>query len=323
MNKKIIRKLSIIFAIILAVCFIFITNISNADTGPKPSITIKLKNMNSSNYYLDLLTNESLNSKDFYNDYDKGSTEEKDLKEEPIYKYKEDGWIATAMRDNLLWGSIVGNEEYTHTFNYFGTPDVFKVIIQMPDGSIKVSDVINRMDFNARYTIDVTNMKIINNVSYIERAFDVLSSVLPYIIIVVVTVIVELKISSSFLKHKEGNLKENKKIIITTNILTNLAFQLIMVSLPDLLEDIRLIDSFAYFDYYIITFIVLEIIIFYGEYYTYKNRLKIENSEAILKYTLFANIITAALTFFPVDTFLGSFIEALYMVIKEIIIELF
>lgn len=72
MNKKLIRKLSIIFTIILVSCFIFITNISNADTGPKPSITITLKNMNSSKYYLDLLTKDSSSPEVFYKEYDDG-----------------------------------------------------------------------------------------------------------------------------------------------------------------------------------------------------------------------------------------------------------
>lgn len=323
MNKKLIRKLSIIFTIILVSCFIFITNISNADTGPKPSITITLKNMNSSKYYLDLLTKDSSSPEVFYKEYDDGSTEDKNLRKEPIYKYREDEWMATAMRDSLLWGSIIGNTEYTHTFNYFGTPDEFKVIVQMPDGTIKVSDTIKRTDFNARYTIDVSDMKIINNISFIERLFDAVGKMLPYIIIVVITVVVELAISSGFLKHKEENIKQNRKIIITTNILTNLAFQLITVSLPDLLDDIDFISGFSYFNYYILTFIILEIIIFFGEYNTYKNHLKVENSETILKYTVFANIITAALTFFPVDLFLGMFIEALYMFIKDIFINLF
>ena len=323
MNKKVnvFFKFSLIFTIFVVINLLFCFNISNADTGPKPSITITLKNMNSSNYYIDFLTNDASNPDNFYKDFDDGSTNMKDLRNEPIYLYREDNWIATAMRDSLLWGCVCGNDEYIHTFNYFGTPDVFKIIIQMPDKTLKVSDVIERKDFNARYTIDVNTMEIDNDITIVERFLDLFIKVLPYIIIVVITVVAEMIVASIIFSYKDFDIKENKNIIIKTNILTNIAFQLIMVSLPDMLGDLNLFYGINYFDYYMAVFIIMEIVIFFGEYFTYKNHLKLENKKVVLKYTLIANIITAMLTFFPVDMFIGLIVENSYALAKMLLFK--
>ena len=127
---------------------LFIPLIVMADIGPKPSITINLKGINSTDYYIDLLT--KMDDSD-YDKYEYGS-EEFDYRKEPIYLYKDNGWYATTLRNRFLFGKVEGNSEHVHRFTYFGTPDVFKVIVQMPDGSIRVSDTLTRTELNYEIT---------------------------------------------------------------------------------------------------------------------------------------------------------------------------
>lgn len=317
MKRKIVKKVVVIFLILISISFIVINNYSNADSGIKPSITIFLKNMDSSDYYIDLLTlgpqeyYDEKRKKNFYEEYAENSTDGIDFKNEPIYLYNEDGWMATALRDSLLFGSVVGNDEGIHTFSYFGTPDTFKIIIQMSDGTIKVSDMIERIDYNARYTIDVNTMEICNNITVFERILDKIFNVLPYIVTFTLTIVVELVLFYGLLKCEIKDKKKNSKIIILTNLLTNLVLQFIIVLFPDIL-DIG--------DRPFTIFIILECIIALIEYYTYKKKLKIKDNKGILKYTLVANLVTAVLTFFPTLYIVYTFITGMYWVLKNIII---
>ena len=105
MKIKILRIISIM---ILFIVLFGLFHIVNADMGSKPSITIKIKNLNDSNYIIDLLTvfkkakgnsmteqiesigNNGYEIIEFSNDYDESSTDNKNLKNEPIYLY----WIS-------------------------------------------------------------------------------------------------------------------------------------------------------------------------------------------------------------------------------------
>ena len=82
--KKLVKIVSVIFIIVLLVNF---SNIVYADTGPKPSITIHLKNMDNSNYYVDLLV-DSKGDGDFINNFTSANNDvNKTYKKEPIYNY--------------------------------------------------------------------------------------------------------------------------------------------------------------------------------------------------------------------------------------------
>ena len=135
MRKKIIAFL---------LTLIFIPQVVMADTGPKPSITVTLKNIEGSDYLIDLMSDfknrpdDIEEIVDYYNIY----------KDRQIYTYHEDTWYATAIRDRLLFGSIEGNSDHIHEFTYFGVPNEFKVIIELPDGTIKTTEKIKKTSFD-------------------------------------------------------------------------------------------------------------------------------------------------------------------------------
>ena len=231
-----------------------------ADTGPKPSITVKLKNMNSTNYKIDLLSDFS-DKKDYIDDIvDQYSK----YKNEPIYKFHEGDWYATALRNFLLHGSIEGNANKSHTFTYFGVPNEFKVIIQMPDGSIKVSELLQKKAFDYNVVLDINDMKLVSENKDIN--------IFNYIKILLITVIMELLIALLFKTKKYY-------IIIFTNIITNTLLQFVMYKNSSML-----------------LFIAFEFIIFISEYFIYLRYIEFDKNK-LLTYTLLANIITMLITF--------------------------
>ena len=233
-----------------------------ADTGPKPSINITLKNMNTTNYKIDLLSDFSDNKDDideiveYYSQY----------KDEPIYKYHEGTMYATTLRNFLLHGSIEGNKDKSHTFTYFGVPNEFKVIIQMPDGSIRVSELLKKKAFDYDVVIDVNDMKVVSENKDINKI------IFNFIIVLLITVIIEFVIALFFKTKKYY-------IIIATNIITNTLLQCAMFKSEGLT-----------------VFLVLEAIIIVSEYFIYLRYIDI-NKKKLLIYTLVANLITMLITF--------------------------
>lgn len=133
-------KKLVLFVFLLSVVLCFNSVFIYADTGPKPTLDIELKNIKTDVYFLDLLSKEVK-----YNDFNEAGKYPESYKEMPIYKYNEDGWMATHIRRYLLWltqdyrTETNGKTTMIHGFRYFGIPDEFKVIVQYETGELFVS----------------------------------------------------------------------------------------------------------------------------------------------------------------------------------------
>lgn len=273
--KKTFQKIFILMFLIL----ILFSNLAvSADTGPKPSITITLKNMKGSNYFLDLLTdsNEKYDPEEFilsYNPMHNGEGENDepsnvDYSKQPIYLYNEAGWVATALRENLLWGSVEGNLKHLHKFTYFGVPDEFKVIIQYPDGTLKVSELIIRDEMDFEIELDVDTMEIVNTGNKVLKIKNIAFCV-------IITIIIELLIALIF--------KIKYVLDITfANLLTNIFLQI-------------LLNFFV--SQYMLAFLIGEIFVVIIEFLIYKKVFKEISTKKVILYTICANLITALLTF--------------------------
>lgn len=280
------KNYKIFIACIFMLVMTFLTGLKytvNADTGPTPSITINLENMNTKNYVIDLLvydeTGEKYNSPLEYN----GSEEQyssitgyNDLKTitvrqlETLHKINYDGWISEGTRWNkyLLFAECSGDIKHEHRFSYFGTPVIYKVVIIFNDGETRITDVIHREAFQSEITIDVNTMEVITEGNILLKLKSIL---IPLIVTLIVEIIIAL-----VMKLK------NIKVIIFTNTITNIILQLILMYTP--LS-------------YILTFAILEILIFITEYLIYIKHFKDISKLKIINYTLLANLVTAMLTF--------------------------
>ena len=280
--KKLKNKIIIIFILTLGIIGSGIINV-NADMGEKPSITIKLKNMPTDDYLIDLLVYDE-NGKNYdsplnYNgNGEQYSDSNNDLKTitvkqlETLHKINYDNWISESTRWNayLLFADCSGNSKNEHYFSYFGTPDRYKILIINNDtGEIKVSDEINRKDLTSNITIDYKNMNIMSKGSI---------NIVKIIVALMITIVVEVIIALIM------RLKNNIKLIVMTNLITNLVLQALLILMP--------IGS------YMIRFIILEIVVIISEYLIYRKYIKEQSTSKIISYALVANVVTALLTFF-------------------------
>ncbi|MBQ9833990.1 MAG: hypothetical protein IJO33_02225 [Bacilli bacterium] len=263
MNKKLIVFILISIFVFPMVVF--------ADEGPKPSIDIKIKNLNTTNYLVDLFVyDEDGTAYASEMNYNGEGLSKKQINK--LYELNFDGWISEATRWNhyLLFAQCAGNSKYENSFSYFGTPKKYKIVIINNDtGDIKISNEIIRNDFNSYVIIDYDTMNVVNeNNNYLK-------TIMNLIIALILTVGFELLIAY-ILKIK------NYKIITVTNVITNLVLQILLV---------------IFTNNYLLSFIVGELIIILTELIVYLCNLKNITKFKIILYTLTANAITIVITF--------------------------
>ena len=181
-------------------------------------------------------------------------------------------WKSACTRDSLLFGKCIGNAKYEHFFNY-AIPYKYKlVIINNDTGETKVSNVVNRKYFTSYVTIDYNTMKVRQHGSIIN----IFDSIINILMVLFTTILVEI-IVAFIMKMK------NTKIILATNLVSNIILQLILILVPVVP--------------YLLKFIFMEILVVLFEFLIYKKYMKNQPHNKILLYTLIANILTALLTF--------------------------
>jgi hypothetical protein len=143
---------------------------AKADTGPKPSITVKAQNLPKGEVYMDLLVyRPDYDRDDALSDlwYDRWLTYPSHPKG---YSFNEE--MLSALRDFDVGGwhsALAGNAQpvlfgdvYCYVdsgyaeieYSYFGTPDVFKIIVVTESGEVRVSNTVTRKAFQAVISFD-------------------------------------------------------------------------------------------------------------------------------------------------------------------------
>lgn len=151
--KAFVLATMVVFALVAAAVCV------SADTGPKPSITIKTNGTVGEKYYLDLLI-----------ECDNGYPNQKDAEiaelDAEMFKtlseYTDDGWYPAIAHGTPapLFGTVVPEDDGTSRFSYFGTPNRFKVIIVTESGTVKVSDVVEKTVYQQVFSLDFADMTV-------------------------------------------------------------------------------------------------------------------------------------------------------------------
>lgn len=156
---KTLRLLTLVFFFCLCFAFVFPVH---ADMGPKPSITIIVKNPPAESYYLDLLIPK-------HGTYDNLGESRANLDQTMLELLKSEeisGWFP-ALTDGTqmpLWAKLTGTQSgdtMVHAFNYVGVPTVFRIIIVTKSGEVKVSETIHTYLFQNTITYDLQSAKLI------------------------------------------------------------------------------------------------------------------------------------------------------------------
>lgn len=281
------KKWWLIFIIGLIVTSIF-TPIASADIGPKPSLDIIVLGMDTDEYWLDLLVTDDAN-------YSRLKiTEEERAIVSKLAEYRDEDGFHPALLGGTktpLNGKLKGEKQpdgsYLHNFSYVGVPELFKIAILKKDGTLIISDIINRKQFQSIMEYDLQNLKVTEEILILE---DKVSEKIPWKTIsigfsirLIFTLLIEILIALTF----GFRLKNSLKIFLITNMATQIILNVIV-----LFTNITsgLLAGFFTFIFVEIFVIIIEAIIY--------SQLLVEKSKALrIGYAIFANIVSIIVGF--------------------------
>ena len=263
--KRIMLFIMLIISIIVIPTNVF------ADEGPKPSIDVTVKNLKTSNYILDLFVYDKEKAEKDEGPAVWGSIGLTDDEINQLYKLNYEGWISASTRaGKIIFSDCKGNDEYHNQFGYFGTPEVYKIVIINKDtGEVKISKKIVRKEFNSEVTVDYNNMKVV------ETNINIVKTLIITAISLILTIAIELGIALLF-KTK------NYVTIAITNLISNVLLQALLL---------------IFVSNYTLVFIIGEILVIGAELLIYLLRLKNISKAKTTIYTLVANLATILVTF--------------------------
>lgn len=181
--------------------------------APIPQLKIKVKNAPNELYYLDLLKNSPSGRSNIKHleDYNRDMI---DL----LFSFEDDGWYpAFAGGTNApLWGDLIGVKEsdrVTHTFEYFGLPLIYRIIIVTESGDVQVSSDMTRetMSMQSSVTYDYKTGSFITTPPWFLF-------LVRFVIICMPGILIEL----IMLKLFKFRLRHNWKPVLLMNLLTQL-----------------------------------------------------------------------------------------------------
>ena len=170
-NKK--KPLSRALLLILTVAVVFSLSYVPvfADVGPKPSITITIKNPPAETYYVALIYKHEPSH--WFDGQDELNNEEQEIREY-FENYYVDGYslFESPVGYNIKRSNSEGKYEF-----YYMVPDTFKVLIVTSDGKEYVSNEITTIAFDAECVYDVSagvlreNVITVRNVAKVSIRF--------------------------------------------------------------------------------------------------------------------------------------------------------
>ena len=183
------RKRTSVFCV-LALLAVLLPVSARADMGPKPSVTIHVKNPPSGSYYLDLLVPGEASDKLFDNQ-DWNHLSEKQMDAGIITNLRTaardaggEGTWHLAMLDGTrapMYGEIQSTDD-TFRYDYHGVPDEFRIVIATKDGA-RLSFVQQRYRLWQEFTYDYAANMVLTGNSWSDYAKQFLSSLLPTLLI--------------------------------------------------------------------------------------------------------------------------------------------
>lgn len=153
------RSLRALFLTCLTAALLTVTAL--ADSGPKPQLTVKVKNAPEGLYYMDLLA-EGPSYDERYRTEEDFAALDQDLLQAMRAAVPE-GWHACILDGDLIFGQLAGTpgDGFTlHTFSYYGVPGTYRILIAAQSGEVWVSDACTREVLQSSVTLDWADKSI-------------------------------------------------------------------------------------------------------------------------------------------------------------------
>lgn len=185
-----------------------------ADIGPKDQLTVYVENPPNELYYLDLLTQKTAPYNNFSDTGERETLNPTMLAS--LYNYADKGWkpALTEGTGAPIFATLIGvpdGNRIIHEFGYFGVPDTYRIIIVTKSGKVTVSDTFTRKALQSNITFDYDSGKaVVPNIGF------------TYLLQYVSTCIPTLLIEGIVLLLFRFKLKENYKVFLLLNLLTQI-----------------------------------------------------------------------------------------------------
>ena len=147
-----------------------LTTLALADSGPKPQLTVRVKNAPQEPYYLDLLAegewDAAADAASFDGiDWSYSDEEAAALDQELLALLRAsvpEGWHACTAEGSLnapMYGDLYAEStdalgDPLHVFGYHGVPSVYRIIIVTESGEVWISDTLERKVLQCSATVD-------------------------------------------------------------------------------------------------------------------------------------------------------------------------
>lgn len=262
-----------ILIIICIIAFIFgRETLVQADMGPKPKLKIIVKNAPKEEYYLDLLVDYSADNNYIWLEEEVYDSEKLQI----LRGYRDGDWRAAKVTGTSapLVGQLIGKSDgknMIHGFGYLGVPNKFRIIVVTSDNKIITSDVIENTAFNATVYYDYETNKVT------KRSL-IVNYIMPFLFTCIATLIIEGIILLLF----GFSFKENFKVFLIINIVTQLFLYCVLL----FAAHINGISGV------LLAYIPAELCIFVTETILFLKYFTLQKRKRIISYTLTANIIS-------------------------------
>lgn len=167
-----IRRTLTVLTSLLLLTLVLVLPVS-ADMGPKPQITITVINPPEVEYYLDLLEQHDPGDTLHSNLTDEELAALPEIVRTTLQGYHDRGWqpALTAGTQIPLFGKLTGDRQAdgtaVHRFSYHGTPTEYRIIVVTADGSVTVTQPLERQAFRQTVTYDYAAGTAVNRTSVI------------------------------------------------------------------------------------------------------------------------------------------------------------
>lgn len=277
--KSIIRKI-ILPALIL---FCISSSICYATPPPIYELNIYVKNLDTKDYFLDILVeyNDEFYNK-FNNEYDSS------LKDSQLYKYRDGDWMAFFIRYQWNNSAVASKGKDTFESNvrfhsFLSTTiknEKMKAIVQDTDENLYISSNYIKFDGTSPYIFDVKTGKLekLNPYyeMYINRNFNYVAVIVSLIFIIICKLLI-----SILYKVKP------KYVVILISAISQIAILAIILTLY----------SLTLFDYILMAFIIAWLLTLPLEFELCKKYSKNINPKLLLVFVISANITTCFMSY--------------------------
>lgn len=269
-DEKIVMSVIVLLIILLPVSVF-------ADFGPKPTLSILIKNSKDEACFVTLACDPDTENPDpdkmyLYTD---GNIY--------AYLYKDPSYIATSyVKSNDYFDMKIDSIGY-YNITGLGIPYAFNLVLQYESGEVVVSDLGTNDKFYGLVLFDAESGSV-KNITALDKEYYMFyyKTIIDILLCVVVTLVVEILISLPF------RIKP-LKVLVLANIATQILLHTVIFTTYHIFSLL-----------FIFVFLICEIMIWVIEYLIYKKFAKSLSGKSIGLYVFIANLVSMLLSFLSV-----------------------